>query len=98
MTIARLEIDFKEEQERRQRRADRRAWLERLERIDRELKTEPARVEEGYTIKAKKTGAGGPRLSLAGDGVSAVARSFAGTPISNGWIMSSPRASSSRPR
>ena len=35
------ELDFKEEQERRQRRADRKAWLERLERIDRELETEP---------------------------------------------------------
>ena len=49
-----LEIDFTDEQERRQRRADRRAWLDRLERIDREFQTEPARVEEGYTIKARR--------------------------------------------
>lgn len=48
------ELDFKEELERRQRRADRRAWLERLERLERELKTEPARVEEAYTIKARR--------------------------------------------
>jgi hypothetical protein len=49
-----IEIDFEEELERRQRRADRKAWLERLDRIDRELETEPARVEEGYTIKARR--------------------------------------------
>jgi hypothetical protein len=49
-----LEIDFTDEQERRQRRADRAAWLKRLERIDQELATEPARVEDGYTIKAKR--------------------------------------------
>jgi hypothetical protein len=49
-----LEIDFKEELERRQRRADPVSWLKRLERIDQELATEPARVEEGYTIKAQR--------------------------------------------
>ena len=37
-----------DEAERRQLRADRAHWLRRLERIERELESEPARVRDGY--------------------------------------------------
>ena len=37
-----------------QLRADRRAWLARLERITEELETEPRRVRDGYRIKAER--------------------------------------------
>jgi ERCC4-related helicase len=43
-----------EEAERRQLRADRAHWLKRLERIDRELETEPARVRDGYQVRATR--------------------------------------------
>lgn len=43
-----------EEAERRQLRADRAHWLKRLERTDRELETEPARVRDGYRVRATR--------------------------------------------
>jgi hypothetical protein len=61
-----------EEAERRQLRADRAHWLKRLERIDRELETDPpgSRRLPGSRNPAR---ARRPRLSLAGHGVSAMA-------------------------
>ena len=43
-----------DEAERRQLRADRVHWLRRLERIDRELALEPARVRDGYQVRATR--------------------------------------------
>ncbi len=40
--------------EQAQLRADRRAWLARLERISSEQETEPQRIRDGYTIKAER--------------------------------------------
>ena len=40
--------------ERRQRQADRRAWARRLDEIERELETEPARVAESYAVRAHR--------------------------------------------
>ncbi|MCB9943465.1 MAG: ATP-dependent helicase [Geminicoccaceae bacterium] len=37
-----------------QLRADRRAWMTRLERISKELETEPQRIRDGYQIKAER--------------------------------------------
>jgi superfamily II DNA or RNA helicase len=48
------ELFAAEEAERRQLRADRAHWLKRLERIDRELETEPARVRDGYRVRATR--------------------------------------------
>ena len=45
----RLELDADED---RQRTADRRAWGRRLDAIERELESEPKRVEAAYTIWA----------------------------------------------
>lgn len=42
------------EAERLQLRRDRAHWLGRLESIDRELEVEPARVHEGYQIRATR--------------------------------------------
>ena len=44
-------FDF-DEAERRQREADRRAWTRRLEAIETELETEPARIADGYRVRA----------------------------------------------
>ena len=60
-------------EERREREADRRHWQARLARSRRELREEPARVRASYEVRAASAGAGRPRLSLAGDGMSAMA-------------------------
>ena len=44
-------FDF-DEAERRQREADRRAWTRRLEAIETELETEPARIADAYQVRA----------------------------------------------
>ena len=44
-------FDF-DEAERRQREADRRAWTRRLETIETELETEPARIADAYKVRA----------------------------------------------
>ena len=44
-------FDF-DEAERRQREADRRAWTRRLEAIETELETEPARIADAYKVRA----------------------------------------------
>ncbi len=41
-----------DEAERRQREADRRAWARRLEAIEYELDSEPARIADGYRVRA----------------------------------------------
>ena len=46
-----LVFDF-DEAERRQREADRRAWSRRLEAIETELETEPARIADAYRVLA----------------------------------------------
>ena len=46
-----MTFDF-DEAERRQREADRRAWTRRLEAIETELETEPARIADVYTVRA----------------------------------------------
>lgn len=48
---AQLMLEF-DPAERRQREADRRAWVRRLDAIDRELETEPARIVETYSVRA----------------------------------------------
>ena len=40
------------EAERRQREADRRAWMRRLDAITTEIKTEPARIADSYSVRA----------------------------------------------
>ena len=65
------EIDFPEEQERRQRRADPQAWQERPERIERELETEPRRSRRA-TRSGQEPRACRPRLSLASHRLSAM--------------------------
>lgn len=49
-----LELPGIAEAERRQMRADRAHWQRRLERIDRELKEEPARVRAAYEVRARR--------------------------------------------
>ena len=46
-----MTFDF-DEAERRQREADRRAWTRRLDAIETELETEPARIADGYRVRA----------------------------------------------
>ena len=46
-----ITIDF-DEAERRQREADRRAWTRRLQAIETELETEPARIADAYRVHA----------------------------------------------
>ena len=46
-----MEIVF-DEAEQRQREADRRAWKRRLEAIEIELESEPARIADGYRVRA----------------------------------------------
>ena len=46
-----MTIDF-DDAERRQREADRRAWTRRLQAIEIELETEPARIADGYRVRA----------------------------------------------
>lgn len=43
-----------QETEQRQLRADRSHWLKRLDRLDREIEKEPARVQDGYRIVATR--------------------------------------------
>ena len=47
-----LKFDEFDEAERRQREADRRAWVRRLEAIETELKTEPRRIADTYSVRA----------------------------------------------
>lgn len=49
-----LEFDLTEAVEKRQREADRRRWAQRLESIERELLTEPARVASSYEVRASR--------------------------------------------
>jgi ERCC4-related helicase len=49
-----LELDLTEAGERRQREADRRRWAQRLESIETELCTEPARVAASYEVRASR--------------------------------------------
>ena len=46
-----MTFDF-DEAERRQREADRRAWTRRLDAIETELETEPARIADAYRVRA----------------------------------------------
>ena len=46
-----MTFDF-DEAERRQREADRRAWTRRLEAIETETETEPARIADAYRVRA----------------------------------------------
>ena len=48
-----LVMEFSEE-EKRQRQADVASWRTRLAQFDRDLETEPARVREFYTVRAKR--------------------------------------------
>jgi hypothetical protein len=49
-----LDLPGVAEAERRQMRADRRHWQGRLQRIDRELEEEPARVRASYEVRAER--------------------------------------------
>ncbi|NBC34023.1 MAG: ATP-dependent helicase [Alphaproteobacteria bacterium] len=49
-----LDLPNVAEAERRQKRADRRHWLERLRRLDRELEEEPARVRASFDVRAER--------------------------------------------
>jgi hypothetical protein len=49
-----LELDLTEPAERRQREADRRRWAQRLNDIEAELRTEPARVAASYEVRASR--------------------------------------------
>lgn len=49
-----LELPNVAEAERRQMRADRRHWLARLDRLDRELEEEPARVRASFEVRAER--------------------------------------------
>jgi hypothetical protein len=42
------------DQERRERQADRRHWAARLERLEREVKHEPARIQASYEVRAHR--------------------------------------------
>ena len=48
---AQLTLAF-DDAERRQREADRRAWTRRLDAIETELETEPARIADAYRVRA----------------------------------------------
>ena len=43
-----------DDNERRQLEADQRAWRRRLQSIEKELKTEPERITDSYTIRARR--------------------------------------------
>ena len=45
---------FDDEQERRQRQADRRSWQQKLQRLDDDIKTEPDRVKAFYKVAAQR--------------------------------------------
>lgn len=45
---------FDDEQERRQRQADRRSWQQKLSRLDADIKTEPDRVNAFYKVAAQR--------------------------------------------
>ncbi len=45
---------FANDDERRQREADRRHWASRLERLERELQHEPQRVRQAYDVRAHR--------------------------------------------
>ncbi len=64
-----LPLDLNPE-ERREREADRRHWNVRLDRLARELREEPNRLRESYTVRAATSRACRHRLSLAGVGLS----------------------------
>jgi Helicase conserved C-terminal domain/SNF2-related domain len=49
-----LRLDLAPEQERREREADRKHWSERLERLEQELRKEPARLRESYRVRAHR--------------------------------------------
>jgi hypothetical protein len=49
-----LEFDLTEVAEKRQREADRRRWAQRLESIEKELMSEPARVASSYEVRASR--------------------------------------------
>lgn len=51
---AQLSLLFPDEAERRQRQADQRAWSRRLDAITGELEAEPARIRDGYTVRAAR--------------------------------------------
>jgi hypothetical protein len=42
------------DEERRERQADRRHWAVRLERLEREIKDEPARIRASYEVRAHR--------------------------------------------
>jgi superfamily II DNA/RNA helicase len=46
-----LELTLGSEEERRQLQAERRHWQRRLEALERELKAEPARIQESYAVR-----------------------------------------------
>lgn len=45
---------YDNEQERRQRQADRRSWQQKLKRLDDDIKTEPGRVKSFYQVAAQR--------------------------------------------
>jgi hypothetical protein len=47
-------LDLWPEKERREREANRRHWGERLEKLELELETEPARLRDGYRVRAHR--------------------------------------------
>ena len=49
-----LPLDLAFEQERREREADRKHWSERLNRLEQELRDEPARLRESYQVRAHR--------------------------------------------
>ncbi len=61
------------DEERREREADRRHWQSRLVRLEKEIREEPARIRASYEVTRAPAGAGRAGLSLAGDGLIAMA-------------------------
>ena len=53
--------------EKRQLDADRRHWENRLTQLETEIESEPARIEEGYRVKASRVEPVGTGVFLAGD-------------------------------
>ena len=49
-----LRFDFDNEEEQAQLNANKRYWVKRLEELKTELKTEPSRIEELYSVKARR--------------------------------------------
>ncbi|WP_437202061.1 DISARM system SNF2-like helicase DrmD [Planctomicrobium sp. SH664] len=49
-----LRFDFDNEEEQAQLDANKRYWVKRLEELKTELKTEPSRIEELYSVKARR--------------------------------------------